>query len=391
MRTLFTLLMLTVAGLAIASAAPLRAADDDLDLVVKKFREADAEDRDRYYRQLEEQMYEHELLILLNERLAAARKRVGRAKEIKSLGKLSEKRRELDLIRREAVGIIFDEVRYFTPYKPPEVSAERHAEYRKVQAEIDELVEEAGELWHKTKPVKLKAAFRTALDDLLWTYGKVRELDSTAKLPEGLPSWIRGVDPSAEVVGIDTFAWSAEEAEALATDRRILRYNELVAAQVQQAKEGVEDDERPAAIEVDQVRVTNDYRRLLGHPVLAWDRRIQKAVRWHCDYMDRRGTLTHFQEDVPGMRTPGERMRKAGYERGNAENVAGGQSGPEDVHRSWSHSPGHHRNLLARGHRAMATGKSGRYWTQNFGADRVSAETMEEVLEAGAPKRRRRR
>ena len=52
---------------------------------------------------------------------------------------------------------------------------------------------------------------------------------------------------------------------------------------------------------------------------------------------------------------------------GASENCHMGSGDPLGAHNGWRRSSGHHRNLLMPGHREMASGLSGYYWTQNFG------------------------
>ncbi|MFI5378131.1 MAG: CAP domain-containing protein [Tepidisphaerales bacterium] len=50
----------------------------------------------------------------------------------------------------------------------------------------------------------------------------------------------------------------------------------------------------------------------------------------------------------------------------SAENIASGTGTGEGAIRMWWHSPGHHKNMLARQHRT-GLGRSGNHWTQMFG------------------------
>ena len=68
----------------------------------------------------------------------------------------------------------------------------------------------------------------------------------------------------------------------------------------------------------------------------------------------------------PGRRSPFDRMRAAGYERGLGENVYAGSSGGH-AHGSWTRSSGHHRNILDLRATELGSANAGQYWTQNFG------------------------
>jgi len=117
------------------------------------------------------------------------------------------------------------------------------------------------------------------------------------------------------------------------------------------------------------VRVTNRYRALLGRRALAWNPKIQAAAQGHADYMSLTGNFGHFEPD-PARHGPAERLKLAGYPGGGSENCHMGDSGAEGAHLGWTHSSGHHRNLLIESHREMASGIAGPYWCQNFGAGR---------------------
>jgi uncharacterized protein YkwD len=64
-----------------------------------------------------------------------------------------------------------------------------------------------------------------------------------------------------------------------------------------------------------------------------------------------------------------DRMQLVGYTQGVSENVCMGRGDPKSAHEGWTHSSGHHRNLLERNHREMASAIASSYWTQNFGLD----------------------
>jgi uncharacterized protein YkwD len=59
-------------------------------------------------------------------------------------------------------------------------------------------------------------------------------------------------------------------------------------------------------------------------------------------------------------------MKLAGYTQGASENIANHPSA-QSAHEGWTHSSGHHRNLLSPSHDEFAVGNDGRIWVQNFG------------------------
>lgn len=341
--------------------------EDDVDKLIARFRKAQGARRDELYAELQGLVYPAEMLILLGERVEAAGKALNKGATLSKLEALMEERTELDRLREEALGIIDNEVKYFTPYRVPEVSSERAAEYRRVQAEIDELVDQVRELWDRSKERKLPKAFAAALDELGWAYAESQKLDPAASLPEGLPTWLAGLDTERAAINVRSFGWGPRDLAQIRRSELVMAANERRSLAQKKAK-GEPEIRVPSAAEIEQVRITNEYRVMLGRPALAWNPRLQEAAQGHCDYMSRTGVFSHFEDDVPERRTVGQRCQLAGYSQGRGENISAGSASAADCHRAWCHSAGHHRNLLDGGHTEMATALAGRFWTQNFGS-----------------------
>lgn len=278
------------------------------------------------------------------------------------LGALAEARKELDRAREHALALIFDEETYFYPYHPPECPPERAKLYAGVQNDVNERVSVVRKLWNAKRSVSITADVREALDELSWNRAVRPLAKERPALPAEVPAWVEGLDPAAKKVDLATFAWDAKERSALELDRALLELN---------AKRVKEKAAKPAAAvnseEAKQVEITNEYRRMLGRRVLAWNPKIQDAAQGHSDYMSLTGDFGHFEKD-PARKGPVERLKLAGYTFGGGENCAMGGFGPEGAHSGWTQSSGHHRNLLGPKHREMASAISGPYWTQNFGA-----------------------
>lgn len=301
---------------------------------------------------------EKELARGLTELEAKARRGLGRSKAWKPLLALAEERAQLDAARKRALALIFDEQRYFYPVPP-----NRRAEYEQVQREVDERVAAVRELWDAGSTVRLDERFRESLRDLTWA----RREQGHRSLPEDVPAWMALLGPELEELALDSFAWDHRERARLLRDRWIEARNERVWSGAAET-----DGVACGRAEQEQVRITNRYRALLGRQSVAWDPLIQAAAAVHSDYMSRTGNFGHFEEDVPGRRTPFDRMREQGYDRGVSENCHAGSGSPEGAHQGWTHSSGHHRNLLMTGHTEMATAVAGPYWTQNFGMGEAS-------------------
>ncbi len=97
---------------------------------------------------------------------------------------------------------------------------------------------------------------------------------------------------------------------------------------------------------------------------------LQVAASAHADDMARRGVMDHAGGDGS---TPAERATRAGYAwRTVGENVATGQSTPEQVVAEWLDSPRHCANIMGADFTemgvAVASNAGGVYWAQVFGA-----------------------
>lgn len=332
----------------------------------KRLADASPATRDGAFDALLEQLPEARapLESALARRLRDARASLGRGSTLAQLERVAEQRRELDRRRASALELIFDEETYFYPYQPPAVDADKARLYWPVQTRVDELVAAVREVWGKPREVKLASGFREALDELDWL--RRRSAEAQLELPDSgeLPAWIGGIDPRLESIALASFAWDERERNDLAYDRAVRERNErLWSARPERGAQRPLDESEAA-----QVRITNDYRALFGRRALAWNPLIQEAARMHSRYMADTGDFGHFQPD-PERRTPGDRMRLCGYHAGISENCHMGGGGPQGAHEGWTHSSGHHRNLLMPTHREMASAVAGNYWTQDFGVD----------------------
>lgn len=279
----------------------------------------------------------------------------------KQVDKLTVERDALDAARSFAKELIYDEVKYFYPYKPPAVSGEKHAEYNRVQQEVDERVAKLRRLWDSSKArLKVSGKFGADLDRVDWLAEQLARLGA---LPKGESvasvlqpvAWARALEPGTTVT-LQTFCRTPDERSQRAYWRQIRAYNEAA------------KDEWPVAVTT-LLRITNDYREMFGHRPLAAVKSACEASQGHADEMSRLGYFAHMSP-TPGRKTPTDRMRLAGYMFGVSENIAL-TGGAMAAHVAWCHSSGHHRNLLSASHREIGIGANGRYWVQNFGSGEV--------------------
>jgi len=107
-----------------------------------------------------------------------------------------------------------------------------------------------------------------------------------------------------------------------------------------------------------------------GLAAVGYNGTLDNAAEKHASHMSVAGAMAH--EGI-GDGTPGERIRAEGYRNAWGENVATGQTSPEQVVREWMNSPDHRRNIMDPNFTQMGvsyvTASNGRsYWAQEFGA-----------------------
>ncbi len=370
---LFLAAALALPGVSGRGDAPSAAASR-ADELVESFVRAGPEERAALLTRILERSSRADAVAAIGARLARHQRTLGRGSIVGKLDRLVVDRRELDATRERFFAIVEDEKRYFTPYRQPEVTSEKEAEYRRTQKEVERLVSELVEQWSSGRPVKLSRKMRAAIEDVQWGIRTLAEVDGEAAPPDWIRPWVDGVDPDLASLGLPDLGLDASERSRLREWRAIRRLNqERGAAALKDRK--AEERSRPDRAALEQLRVTNDYRVMLGRQPLLWNPRLQSAARGHSDYMARNGVLSHFEDKDPERRTPSQRARLAGYRHFQAENCSFGLPSPQEAHRAWTTSPGHHRNIVFATHTEMASSLSGAYWTQKFGRRPLDLES----------------
>ncbi len=274
--------------------------------------------------------------------------RVEKSTQAKAVEKVREAYAALEQTREQALALIFDEQKYFYPYR------DRMREYAPVQQQVDKLVAAVRDAWASKASAKPRAD--SSMEKLL---AEVDDLRTEIEFLGGSAiSLVERADKVRRYLGRDLTVHNFFETPA---DLELHEYN----ARVMKENDGVKGPTDP---EREQVRITNEYRMLFGHRrALRIDARLVESARGHSDDMARLGFFDHFSP-VPGKRGPDDRVRLAGYPAaGCSENIAMAGGSPESAHTGWIHSSGHHRNLLSPAWVEMGSGLSGRLWTQNFG------------------------
>jgi uncharacterized protein YkwD len=337
---------------------------DEVTRLVKAFSRAEGERRDELFWELYEKGFETELRAALQVSWDELAERFDRDPIGKRLRHLAERREELDRRREAALELIFDEEEYFYPYNPPECPPDKARLYAAVQRRVDELVGAVREVWGEGTPIPLRGEIREIVEEAGWLVEHEDRIEKASILPDSWPYWALCLDLDLEEIDLASFAWDEREAKSLAYSRAVRAYNVVLWTD----EERIENGALARTTEQKQVRVTNDYRLMFGREALVWNTRIQAAANDHSEYMSNTGDFGHFEPE-PDRKGPRERMARRGYDRGTGENCHAGGGDPMGAHVGWIHSSGHHRNLLATGHRGMASGLVGRYWTQDFGKD----------------------
>jgi len=269
--------------------------------------------------------------------------------QAKSIDKVRKGFAALEKARNHALELIFDEVKYFYPYR------DRMKEYMPVSREVDNRVKVVREAWaHRAKAHPKRDS---KIDTLL---SKAEDLEIEIEYLSGdaepLRSRIETVERylDRELTVMNFFETAA--------DLALQEYNDRMMAENKITDTVATEDERR------QVEITNEYRIMFGHrPTVKIQDQLTLAARGHSEDMARLGFFDHFSP-VPGKRSPSDRVQAAGYPMmGASENIHMGSGDPRGAHNSWIHSSGHHRNILMPAWREMGTGRSGRHWTQNFG------------------------
>ena len=98
---------------------------------------------------------------------------------------------------------------------------------------------------------------------------------------------------------------------------------------------------------------------------LQWDDELERAATSHSIDMNENNYFSHTSLDGS---TFADRIRGTAYEGSpGGENIAAGYTTEEAVFNGWKNSEGHCKNMMNAGFTDIAVGRSGNYWTMNFG------------------------
>ncbi len=288
--------------------------------------------------------------------------RVEKSHQAKQVDNVRRAYAKLEEARKYALDLIFDEVKYFYPYR------DRMKEYMPVERDVEERVKAVREIWED----KLLEKVRTDAN-------LIKASEDAEKIVTDIQFY--GGDPSDLVQRIENVRMYLGHDLSVQTffenqhDVDLMAYNEKVMRKFNPQAKGPTEPER------EQVRITNEYRMMLGHRrALRIHASLVTAARGHSEDMGKLGFFAH-ESPVPGKTTPSDRVKLAGYDPIDVgENIYEGGGSPEAAHDGWIHSSGHHRNILDVHHVELGSGNSGKFWTQDYGA------RADDDWEGGLPK-----
>jgi uncharacterized YkwD family protein/spore coat assembly protein SafA len=114
------------------------------------------------------------------------------------------------------------------------------------------------------------------------------------------------------------------------------------------------------------IRLVNEIRAQNGLGTLKEDWQLSRVAQYKSQDMKDNGYFSHTS---PTYGSPFDMMKSFGISyRSAAENIAKGQSTPQQVVNAWMNSQGHRANILNKNYTHIGVGyvKSGNIWTQMF-------------------------
>lgn len=241
------------------------------------------------------------------------------------IGQLRQLRTELDKRREHALELIFDEQKY--PYDA--------CHGCEAQPEVDKRVDSVKEVWERPAD-----AVKAVSSDVARATDRINEINGLlTKIDPGHKDDTGGLDLeyikslANKQLDIKNFADNSGDMKKVGDSNQIMDDNE--------SKQTVATD-----LEREQVRITNEYRVMMGKHALRLDDSLVKAARGHSQFMASSGQFAHNIPGHPNGASPMDRARKEGYNGAVGENISMGRPTPQGAHEAWLHSSGHHRNIL---------------------------------------------
>jgi len=158
----------------------------------------------------------------------------------------------------------------------------------------------------------------------------------------------------------------AQETKPSAPEQPVQQPAKPVQEQPSQPTETAPTASQVSAFEQQVVDLTNQERAKQGLPALTLDTELSKVAKEKSLDMKKGGYFSHTS---PNYGSPFDMMKEFGITyRSAGENIAMGQSTPEEVVNAWMNSEGHRKNILSSSFTHIGVGHvaEGNYWTQMF-------------------------
>ncbi|NUN49345.1 MAG: FHA domain-containing protein [Candidatus Brocadiae bacterium] len=278
---------------------------------------------------------------------------------------LQDMKRQLNLVRAEAIRVIYDKTIY------PD---ENHGV--EGQPVVDDAVKLVRDLWEKPlKTVVLDEGVRVLVEAGQTTNGWLAEMGESANDAD-LEEFENLLSAIGEKLHLRNVCLDARERKLLEYNRKVWEYNR-------------KNDGGMSGFEIDCITITNEYREMMGREILQHDELLGKTAEKHSTEMVEMAYFAH-ESPISTRRTPMDRAKLEGYTGGVGENIATGYGSPKAAFDGWYNSSGHHRNMLSDAWNHIGIGcVNGTMWTENLGraASHLGTESREDKSRA-APGRR---
>jgi hypothetical protein len=272
--------------------------------------------------------------------------------------KLIALKTDLEKRREEALKVIRDESIYLR---------EDHADYKKGdqvngQARVDQLVMKkhkgsVQDLWEQGIAMKVTPEPAVLKElDLARRLGE-KHLHELAEDPddEDLKPLAMYTFLPPGTVNLRSLALNQDEADAVAWNRAVEKYNEAI------------KDPAIGAEEKQHARVMNEYREMMGLRAMYLELRLCRSSKKHSTVCNAAQKIWHEGSDG----TPQSRMKAEGWAEGGGENVLIGTPTNDSWWLGWYTASDHHRNALQPVYTCFGYGYVGNVGTQNFGVTKA--------------------
>ncbi|MFB5663966.1 CAP domain-containing protein [Alteribacillus sp. HJP-4] len=197
---------------------------------------------------------------------------------------------------------------------------------------------------------------------------EIPEEDADAAEGEEAPAEEEAAEPAEGQAEPEAPA-EEETAEPAAEEETAEPAAEEEQAEAQPEEQEEADEASESQFEQEVIELTNQEREKEGLAPLESYSELSDVARTKSEDMRDAG---YFDHNSPNYGSPFDMMQQFGIEyQGAGENIAAGQSSPEEVVDGWMNSPGHKENIMKSDFTHIGVGHAeggsyGHYWTQMF-------------------------